>query len=459
MAMTEDEISDFLSSRPDPEARKGALGMKRADAIRAEVYRRHKIKPGTPLDEAIQQIEQRAQMRTALGVDGGRPSAWANPEERASAREEYARQGKTPAEVSKRWNESTHLLDPRTYQYMQNFGRDIDFLQSELGSQKASETLRTPRRMLDANSIRAYDSNRGERLSGAGGLNPASVVNGYQRFDTVANAALDNTSNPDVPLGNYMVASETVPNHIRLEGSGETDTSGQSWQRAQANRLANNRYRINSPHPIADLPAGATEKDIARRIAELQQEVVDASVPMADERWKRTAGFVPAGWISDAGDLAITMVDPTVLIPAAGAAAKMPMISRALSQAGRIAGSGWQRPIVSGVAKQAGKDAGMEFASEAGVGAALTGFGGMPGRDWKGFLVGGHEPAVYKSASQVTQANQAAGDLYGRLKDDDGVSRADNEAYNRLVATGALPPPGSDLHPRPQWRMNSSNKQ
>jgi hypothetical protein len=137
----------------------------------------------------------------------------------------------------------------------------------------------------------------------------------------------------------------------------------------------------------------------------------------------------------------------------------MPMISRALSQAGRIAGSGWQRPIVSGVAKQAGKDAGMEFASEAGVGAALTGFGGMPGRDWKGFLVGGHEPAVYKSDSQVAQANQAAGDLYGRLKDDDGVSRADNEAYNRLVATGALPPPGSDLHPRPQWRMNSSNKQ
>jgi hypothetical protein len=85
-------------------------------------------------------------------------------------------------------------------------------------------------------------------------------------------------------------------------------------------------------------------------------------------------------------------------------------------------------------------------------------FGRSDGQYWRG----GGKPGVdfdYKTDEQVAEARRAGDQLHSRLKDDDGVSRADSEAYNRLVATGLLPQPGSDLHPRPQWRMNSSNKQ
>jgi hypothetical protein len=343
---------------------------------------------------------------------------------------------------------------------MQNFGRDLDFLGSEQQQEEAASRLKTPRRMLDANAIRHYDSNRRERLSGADGLNPAAAASGYQRFNTLEQAVLDNTSNPDVPAGNYMNASETTPNFLRMQGSGETKTAGESWQRAQATRLAQNRYRLTSPHGIVDLPSGATDAEISRRIAQLQQEVALAAPPMADERWMRTTGFVPAGWLTDALDSGISMADPTTFLPAAKGVGLLSNTARAAARASQIAGSGWVRPIVSGAAKQVGKDVGMEYASEVGAGAGLTAaMGGVPGRSWSGWAIGGHLPASYKSDQGVAQANQYAADINSRLKDDDGVSRADSEAYNRLVATGLLPQPGSDLHPRPQWRMNSSNKQ
>jgi hypothetical protein len=103
------------------------------------------------------------------------------------------------------------------------------------------------------------------------------------------------------------------------------------------------------------------------------------------------------------------------------------------------------------------------MASEQAMGSGIQGsLGGIPGRSDRQFWMGGGKPGVdfaYKTDEQVEEARRAGDQLHARLKDDDGVSRADSEAYNRLVATGLLPQPGSDLHPRPQWRMNSSNKQ
>jgi hypothetical protein len=463
--LNEAGIDEVFASRPkpNPAAQPGALGMERADAIRGEIYRRHRISPDTPLADAMKQIEQRSQMRSALGVDGGQPSAWANPEERARAREEYAMQGQKPADVQKRWDDSTHLLDPRTYQYMQNFGRDLDFLGSEQQQEEAASRLKTPRRMLDANAIRHYEGSDGERLSGVGGISPFAMPRGYQRFDTVSQAAMDNMSNPDVPLGNYMQASETVPNYLRMQGSSESDTSSESWRRAQSARLANNRYRLTSPHAILDLPEGASGKDISRRIAELQAEVGSAGVPFADERWQRMTGWTPPGWLSDAGDFAISMIDPTVAIPAARGVGALTNAARAGLMASKIAGTGWAAPAIRSAVGPTAANFGWDMASEQAMGSGIQGsLGGIPGRSDRQFWMGGGKPGVdfaYKTDEQVEEARRAGDQLHARLKDDDGVSRADSEAYNRLVATGLLPQPGSDLHPRPQWRMNSSNKQ
>lgn len=461
--LTPEELDSIIASRPKGKAAPGNLGFERADAIRREIYQRHRIKDDVPLADAIKAIEDRAAMREKLGVPGGSASAWANPEERAAAREAYAREGKTPAEVSKRWSESTHLLDPRTQQYMQSFGRDIDFLSSERQQEEAASRLTTPRRMLDANAVRYYDSNTGERLSGAGGANPFSMPRGYQRWNTFGAAAMDNMTNPDVPLGNYMQASETVPNYLRMQGSGETDTSAESWRRAQAARLANNRYRLVSPHAVLDLPAGADGRAIAKRISELQSEIGAAGVPFADERWQRTTGWTPPGWAADAGDFGLSMVDPTVVLPAAKGAGAMTNAAKAGLRASKIAGSGWVAPAIRRAAGPAASDLGWDMASEQAMGAGIQGsLGGIPERSDRQFWRGGGTPGKdfhYKDDEAVAEARKAGDALHSRLSGDDGVSRADNEAYNRLVESGLLPHPSSDLHPRPQWRMNSANKQ
>lgn len=461
--LTPEELDSIIASRPSGAAAPGNLGFERADAIRREIYQRHRIKDDAPLADAIKAIESRAAMREKLGVPGGSPSAWANPQERAAARQEYASAGETPAEVQKRWGESAYLLDPRTYQYMQSFGRDLDFLSSERQQEEAASRLTSPRRMLDANAVRHYDSSAGERLSGAGGISPFAMPRGYQRFDTTINAVLDNTSNPDVPLGNYMQASETVPNYLRMQGSGETDTSSESWRRAQAARLTNNRYRLTSPHPILDLPEGGSPKAIAQRIGELQAEIHSASVPFAEERWQRTTGWTPPGWMADAGDFGLSMVDPTVVLPAAKGVGALTNAARGGAKAAKIAGSGWTGSVIRNALSPAATNAAWDMGTEQAAGAGLQAtMGGIPERSSKQFWRGGGEPGkdfMYKDDAAVAEARRTGEALHGRLSGDDGVSRADNEAYNRLVESGLLPHPSSDLHPRPQWRMNSANKQ
>lgn len=451
-----------------------------------DIYRRHGIKTSVPLDEALKHIEQRASIAQSLGVDSGPLGGWANPEERAAAREAYAREGKTPAEVNKRWGESIYLLDPRTYQHMQRFGRDLDFLgavdqQVKEGADKAAAPRGAWDQQADPTGIGdwrqiakgyeagaaqqakqaaldLYDRSKGERLyrSNIGQAN-------YQRYGGAAQGLVNATSNPDIPLGNYMAFSETVPNYLRMQGSGETDTSEESWERAQANRMAANRYRLLSPSPILDLPTGATSQDIGRRIAELTKEVAAASVPSSDERWQRTAGWTPPGAVSDTLDFFVSWADPTSLVPLARGASALATSARAAAKGAGIAGRGWIKPIAKKAVSPALSDLKWDAGIEQAVGHPMMGaLGGMTGRSWQQYGMGGGKPGVdfpYKTPEQVAEARQSGQKLYERLKDDNGVSRADSEAYNRLVAAGAIPPTTSDLHPKPAWRMHSGNKQ
>lgn len=451
-----------------------------------DVYRRHRIKTSVPLEEAIRHIQSRAAMAQSIGVDAGELSGWANPEERAAAREKYAREGKTPDQVQKRWDESIYLLDPRTYQHMQRFGRDLDFLGS-VKDQAASTEARgaaaresqsltpeqravrawggSPKNDADyvasqqqADALGFYDRSKGNPLSRAS----VGQAN-YQRFGGVRGGLSNATVNPDVPLGNYMTFSETVPNYLRMQGSGETETSEESWERAQATRLASNRYRLVSPSPILDLPAGSDQQAIAKRIAELQKQVADASVPTADERWQRTTGWTPPGVVGDTLDSFISWADPTALIPATKAAGALTTSARAAAKGAGIAGRGWIKPIVQKSLAPSLSDLKWDAGIEQAVGHPLMGaFGGMAGRSWSHYGMGGGKPGEdfpFKTPEKVANARQAGQQLHERLKDDDGVSTADNEAYNRLVASGVLPPTTSDLHPKPTWRMHSGNKQ
>lgn len=451
-----------------------------------DIYRKHGIKTSVPLEEAVQHIQSRAQMAQSLGVDAGISSGWANPEERAAAREKYAREGKTPGEVQKRWEESIYLLDPRTYQHMQRFGRDLDFLGSvqqhvEEGADKAAVPKGQWDQQADPTGIgdwkqiaKGYEAGAAQQAQQAATdlyerskgnpLYRSSVGQAnYQRYGGMLGGLSNATSNPDVPLGNYMTFSETVPNYLRMQGSGETDTSGESWERAQAARLATNRYRLASPSPIADMPAGASSQDIGRRIAELTKEVAASGVPSSDERWQRTTGWTPPGFVGDTLDGFISWADPTSLIPATKGVGALATSARAAAKGAGIAGRGWIKPIVQKAVSPSLSDLKWDAGIEQAVGHPLLGAaGGMTGRSWSQYGMGGGKPGEdfpYKTDEQVAEARQSGQAIYERLKDDDGVSRADDEAYNRLVASGVLPPTTSELHPRPAWRMHSGNKQ
>lgn len=426
----------------------------RAQAIRDEIYQRHGIPSGTSPEEAVKYINQRAALDQQAGKDYAEPSAWANPEERAKARAAYAAEmnglvPRSPQEVRQRWDESIYLMDPRTYQYMQRYGRDLDFLSDEAQWNEKREQGRSgPGRQANQGNwdaraaIQHYDDSKDLRLyrRGMGTMVPGTE-SGYQRFGGVGGAMLDNTSNPDLTLGTYMTASSVFPNFLRMQGSGEADTTRDSYERAQATRLAQNRYRMQSPAPVLDLPAGASQQDIAKRIRELQQEVMDAQVPMADERWQRTLGFTPPGWITDAGDFLLDMFDPTALIPAVRALKTTSNAAKATSMANRIAGAGWQKPYVRQAVASLGRDQVADAGGEMATGSAINAsIGGTPGRSGLQWALGVDPQHVMKSAAQVQQGQRASDALYSRLSQEQGVSSAQREAYKSLEESGALGP-------------------
>lgn len=465
--LTEAELTEMLAPQQSQWFPGYADHDERARDAIGEAYRRHRIPRNTPLNEAAAMIEQRAQS------SGSTPSAWANPEEWAAARESYAREGKTPAEINKRWEESQYLLDPRTYEYMQKYGRDADMLAGLSDYEQvrgADDSLAETPAEYDptgigdwqgmAKAVEAgyaqskkdtalshWNSSRDARLARPG-LGSAN----YQRYGGLSGSLANAITNPDVPVGNYMTFSETVPNYLRMTGSGEADNESQAWEAAQAMRLAQNRYRLTAPSPILDTD---DPKNIPSRMAQLQREVLLAAAPDADERWQRTQGWTPPGWVTQPLDFLISSADPTIAVPFAKGAGALTNAYRAALKASRIAGKGWGAHAVKKAVLPFAADVGSDQAVEHAVGTGImAAIGGSPGRSWDQFQYGGGEKGkdfFYKDDEQLAEAQQARKDIHGRLKDDAGVSTAEREAYNRMRADGTLPNP-----PAFYWGMSPS---
>lgn len=458
------------------EVRSGALRQHDADKpytaddeLRDAIYKKYRIfiKPGTSPAEAAEKISALA---SKMGYE---PSAWMNPEERAEARRAYAAEGKNPEDVRRRWDESEYLLDPRTYEYMQKFGRDIDFLQNFDAAQSGQSSPATDA-YHPSSLVNRHRDSEGARLYRSGMFNGRSssedAGRGYTRWSGIGSGVADAVSNPDTASGWYMAMSETVPNFLRMQGSGETDTAGESWRAAQAVRMADGRYRMNSPAPILDLPAGASKQDIGRRIAELRAALQAARVPQAEERWQRTRGWTPPGWVADIGDFTLSMVDPTALIPLAKFAGAGATATKAAVKGLPIAGKGWVAPIAKKAIRPLAADAGYEWMQEQAVGHPLQAvLGGLPERSGKQYVAGfgkggpyfrdppadGSPPPKfdfdYKTDEELKAARQLRGSLYDRLAKDRSIENADSEAYSRLRAEGTVPSP-----PKFYWGMSPS---
>ncbi len=398
----------------------------RAKMILKDIYARHGIDPSMPLEEQLNAVQMSAMM------GGNVQSAWSNPEERARARAEYAAKGRTDQEKEQRWQQSAHLLDPDTYQYQQNAGRDIDFLLAmDQASRRDPDAARGAAAVGAAGGTSAYaqtpQSGVAEALAYWDSSNNSPLfresltTSNYQSQSPLLMGLLNATTNPDVPAGNYMNFSEVIPDWVRMWGSGETGSSGEAYEAAQAKRMATNRYRLSSPSPVLDLPDGADVVAKDNRIRELRDLTQKADIPSASQRWARTAGVVPPGWLTDSLDFATSWLDPTAVIPVGGVAAG----------AAKAGVKGSVKPLLAGLSSglsNFASDMGVEQAIGHGIGGVT---GGRPERSWKEWALGDWSPSQ-KSEEEVAASRQARTQLYDQLKDDDRVSRADSEAYKGL---------------------------
>jgi hypothetical protein len=371
---------------------------------------------------------------------------------------------------------------------MRRFGRDEDFLKAIRDNRTHSEQAKSNIRgggELDFGStikdhaekavrqqaIAYHDGSKDQRLARRGEYGDvfADTSGGYQRFGGWGNAAMNAVANPDTGTGAYLTWSEIPAEAILTSWSGETGDGGkgltpvdsflpvqmraaaalgsaimdgEAWDRARANHAADVNYKLGTFTPVADFPAGSKPagKDVAARIAELQRQVHSASTPLAAERWHRTTGYSPPGWITDPAEFAVRAIDPSMLIP-------MGTGAHALKTAGRAA----IKPLAVDFAKDMAQEQAFNFGMQAA-------FGGIPDRSARQFWVGGGQPGKdfsYKSPEELEQTRRDADQLHRDLSDNERLSTARDEAYHGLEASGSLGP-NAQSRARLRDRLKSS---
>lgn len=370
----------------------------RARSIRRDIFARHFIPPDVSDEDAIKWITDRAAMHRAG------PAGWANPEERASARAEYAKVGSTPDEVQKRWEESIYLVDPATHEFNQRYLRDKEFLERMAG---------------DAGSaVTAWDNTNNNRLY----RNNWRDSGGWKSQEGFVPALVNAAANPDLAGGQLLATSNVPYAFLAMQGSGESPSAGHSLQTALGGYRSATNNRQFSQAPVLDLPSSASPAERAARLRELQAEASAAAVPESGERWKRTTGIVPPPVIRDTGDAVLATLDGTQLIPG------VTLVKGVASPA-------------KGAVKALGKRMAADMASDAAVSSGLTAFlGQKPDRTWSQYLGFAPEGEVpMKTPEEVSAANESRSQQYERTQQAAGVSTADAEAYKKLQQSGLVP--------------------
>ena len=408
-----DELLRLLESRPPaPVAPStGNPTFDRADEIRAAIYEKHSIPAGTSAEDAIATILQAA---------GERPDpGFANEQEWMKARREYLGPVKSghpdgvpflKADKAK-WDESIHVLDPRTYEWQQKYGRDVDFLQSEAAMAQAYPD----RRVADATAIRYYDESKDNRLARKGTYgSPFSVTSGgHAGYGGWLNAVANATGNQNTNAGYYLEQySDRVPAHLRTSWSNPDNappptagafgpvwwlaralTDGDAWRQSGEVKAAGRAFNTGSHTPVADLPSDATGKETGDRIKQLQGAVAATLPASSDARNYRAYGYAPPSILSSGLDMVTDFADPSTAMPITKALLAGRAGLRAAGKAAMIAGPGWNQPYVAKslapIASGAAADAGGDLLPNAGL---LAAAGGVPGRSSKQFWLGGGDP-------------------------------------------------------------------
>lgn len=422
-----DELLRLLESRsPAPVApQQGPRPFQKyadkADEIRAAIYEKHSIPAGTSAEDAI---------ATILKAAGERPDpGFANEQEWMKARREYLGPVKSghpdgvpflKADKAK-WDESIHVLDPRTYEWQQKYGRDLSFLDSEKvlearqgGGVDAGE-LQYQDAMQRDKANQTYANTENQRLARRGVYgNPlAATSGGHADYDGWLNAVANATGNQNTNAGYYLEQySDRVPAHLRTSWSNPKNAppptagasgpvwwlaralaDGDAWRQSGEVKAAGRAFNTGSHTPVADLPSDATGKETGDRIKQLQGAVAATLPASSDARWHRMGYTTPPSILSSGLDMVTDFADPSTGMPITKALLAGRAGMRAAGKAALIGGPGWKQPYVAKALAPIASDAGWDVLTDGGVNAGiLASAGGDPGRSWKQFWLGGGDP-------------------------------------------------------------------
>lgn len=241
-------------------------------------------------------------------------SAWANPQQRADAMDQYAREGgSNPTAYSGKFKEATDLLDPETRkqkwaitdaEFLDAYAKDaaeqdtpvVD--DTEFGSGSADS--RRSRSKLLQSLTDNYDETRASPLA-----HPNQT------------GVLSHLVDPEKPVGWYGNRVNAFPAAAKMYVTAEADTVPDALIDAYGNSRANQRYRHYTNTPVLDLPSTASPDELRDRLYQIQGKQQIAAEPGARERWLATHNYDPPEWLKRVSDFAMDFIDPSLVVDAA----------------------------------------------------------------------------------------------------------------------------------------------
>lgn len=340
------------------------------------------------------------------------PVGWANANQRAKARADYAVQGADPEDMRKRWEASRLLVDPHTQKAQEKYLRDYRLLEGLLQKDDPSKVLKDYEGPLDTRLAPEMVNNNGQFDSGDGS---PDILN-TKMLASLPGAILQNLADPESRAGWYMARANLFPDAGKFAGGGEAKDFSDAVGMAAGKLGFQDMHRISTRAPVMGLPDDATPGQIGERKQELIRQSALVDAPQYKERWMRSHGYDPGPVVGFLSDLGYDFLDPSLLVDVAAGPAKA--VINPTARAYMAAQGG----LLKNLLKQSGGEAIAEVATElplaAGI-AAMTPAGGQ--------AYGNHD---VKTPEELAEAKELRRQY--ELKHF-GSQDPDDAAYNQVV--------------------------
>lgn len=322
------------------------------------------------------------------------PVGWANQQQRAEARRDYALEGKSPVEIQERWDKSRLLVDPHTQKSQERLLRDYRLLEGLLRKDDPGKVVdqymapldtRLAPEMINRNAQRDLTPEEARTAGDSLILDPKAMF-------SAGRALLQNLQDPESNAGWYMGRSNLLPQMGKYAGGGEAKDFSDAIGMAAGDLGFKEMHRMGARVPVADLPSDATPGQIRARVGELAGQAALIDAPQYKERYLRTAGYDPGPVVGFLSDLGYDFLDPSLLVDVAAGPVKA-----ALSPAARayMASKGG---LLKNLLKMGGDEAIAEAATEVPLAAGIAAV--MPAG---GQAYGDHE---VKTPEELAQAKE-----------------------------------------------------